>query len=77
MTSLHAALTLAQADRRSVRVAEPLHLDVFGRSEVALEVNPRIAESDARAVGAAFHRALELVLVFDDLHADPRPRRRL
>src|SRR5438270_13222203 len=66
VTPLHAALALTEAHRTSMAIAETLHFDVFRRAQVALDVHPRVTERGARAVGAAFHRALELVLGFDD-----------
>ena len=68
--SLHAAFALAEDDCAACPVAEPLHLDVLGRAQVALEVDARIAEGRTRAIGASLQRALELVGGLDDLHPD-------
>src|SRR6185369_14074253 len=70
VTPLHAALAFTEAHRAPLGVAKPLHLDVLGRAQVAFEVDARVAESGAGPIGAALHRALELVVRLDDLHAD-------
>src|SRR5207247_7659874 len=70
MPALHAALTLTERDRVSVRVAEHLHLDVTRAFEVTLEVDATITERGESAISAGLGGALEVATVAHDLHAD-------
>ena len=75
---LHAAFAFRKSDRRPEPIAKHLNLDVPRRFDVALDVDARIAERGAPAIGARRRGALELRHVAGDLHADTTaPARRL
>ena len=67
--ALDRAFALAQADHVAVVVAENLHLDVFGRIQVFLHVDPAVAKGRERLAGSIQVGRLQLALLLDQADA--------
>ena len=75
MAPLHRAVPLAEGDDVPVRVGEQLNLDVPRPLEVALEVEPPVAERADRLALGGLEGVVELGRVTDDAHTAPAPAR--
>ena len=75
MSALDRALALAEREHAALAVGQHLDLDVPGRDDRLLEIEPRLAERGLRLGGGRLERAFELVRVANRAHALAAPAR--